>query len=135
MKNTGKVLEAWEAAQGLSRSVNQAAAGASFDGKPKLRKRLERTAACIVTNVAEGFQSYTTVPIRQYLVRAERYVGKLREHLFEALSDGCLSEEQFQGLQEQCANCKEQVTGYLEELWSGNPTGRAVRPTQEGLRR
>ena len=91
-------------------------AGASFLTNEKLKSQMERTAACILSNVTEGFQSRTKVSIRQYFVRAEGFLQELRAEFFEALNSGCLSEEQFAALQEQCEKCRAQVSGYMASL-------------------
>jgi four helix bundle protein len=111
-----EVLEAWQAARALTRSVYELTTSASFTAKGKMKRQMQRASTALLTNIAEGFQSRSTTSSRQFLGRAESAAGELREQLFAALDGGCLTEGEFQGLQEQCAKCRVQISEYVEYL-------------------
>jgi four helix bundle protein len=111
-----EVLEAWQVARGLTRSVYEVTAAPSSRRKGQWKREMQRTATALVTNIAEGFQSRSTTTSRQFLMRAENATGELREQLFAALDGGNLTEAEFQGLQEQCEKCRVMISEYLEYL-------------------
>jgi len=126
-KRQFEVMEAWQAARALSRTVFEVTAGPGFSGNFALRSQMQKASVSIMSEIAEGFQARTRVTIQQYLKRAEGLAEELRGEIFAALDGGCLSEGQFQGLQEQCAKCSAQIEGYLAELRSAPPPRRPLR--------
>jgi len=124
-----EVLQAWQVARGLTRSVYELTGSASFTAKGKLKRQMQRTSTALVTNIAEGFQSRSTTTSRQFLGRAESAAGELREQLFAALDAGYLTEEEFQGLQEQCAKCRAQISEYVEYLKNYSRPRSEMRPS------
>lgn len=124
-----EVLEAWQVARGLTRSVYELTGGASFTAKAKQKMRMQKTATVLVTNIAEGFQSRSTTTSRQFLMRAESAAGELREQLFGALDAGYVTEAEFQGLQEQCEKCRAQISEYVEYLKNYSRPRSELRPS------
>lgn len=124
-----EVLQAWQVARGLTRSVYELTGSASFTAKGKLKREMQRTATALVTNIAEGFQSRSTTTSQQFLGRAESAAGELREQLFAALDAGYLKEEEFQGLQEQCEKCRAQISEYVEYLKNYSRPRSELRPS------
>jgi four helix bundle protein len=130
-----EVLEAWQTARALSRSVFELTAGEWFSGNFGLRSQMQKTSVSIMSNIAEGVRACTKISIQQYLAGAEGFAEKLRREIFAALDAGCLPEKQFQELQGQCSDCSAQIRGYLADLRSGPPPKRPMRLTQEALER
>jgi four helix bundle protein len=121
-----EVMDAWQAARALSQKVFEVTAGDGFRGNFELRSRMQKASVSIMSNIAEGFQSRGRVPNREYLKRAEGFAEELRGEIFAALDGGCVTEEQFRGLQEECTKCRAQIEGNLAELRSGSPPRRAL---------
>lgn len=130
-----EVMEAWQAARALTRSVYEVTTSAYFTGGAELKREMQKSSTAIMTSIAEGFQSRTQVPIRQFLGRAEAFAEELRGQLFAALDAGYLPEKEFQELQQQCAGCRVQIIGYLADLRDGTPAKRPVRSASESLGR
>jgi four helix bundle protein len=124
-----EVLQAWQAARALTRSVYELTTSASFTAKAKLKRHMQKTATVLVTNIAEGFQSRSTTTSRQFLGRAESAAGELREQLFAALDAGYLTEAEFQGLQEQCEKCRAQISEYVEYLKNYSRPRSEIKPS------
>jgi four helix bundle protein len=124
-----EVLEAWQVARGLTRSVYELTGIASRKPTGKWKWQMQQTATTLVTSIAEGFQSRSTTTSRQFLMRAENATAELREQLFAALDVGNLTEMEFQGLQEQCEKCRVQISEYLEYLKNYSRPRSEIRPS------
>jgi four helix bundle protein len=109
-----QVMEAWQTARALTRSVFELTATGTFSRNLEFRDQLQRASISIPSNIAESFQSRTKVSSREFLRRAQGAAGELRAQLFAALDAGYLSGDQFRALQEQCAKCSDQLNHFID---------------------
>jgi four helix bundle protein len=127
-KGQFEVREAWQTARALSRSVFEVTGGEGFGMNFKLPSEMQKACVAIMSNIADGYQAQTKVSIGQCLVRAEGFAEELRGHLFAALDGGCLTEEQFHRLQEECEKCRVQISEYVEHLKNYRRPRSEIRP-------
>ena len=128
-KGQSEVMEAWQTARALSRSVFEVTGGEGFGMNFKLLSEMQKACVAIMSNIADGYQAQTKVSIWHCLVRAEGFAEELRGHLFSALDGGCLTEEQFRRLQEECEKCRVQISEYAEYLKSKSRPRGQQRPS------
>ncbi len=109
-------LEAWKAARELTASIymlsNRTAIAKDFG----LKDQLQRAAASIMANIAEGFDSRSDLDFVRFLSYAYRSASELQSHLYIALDQGYLDESQFHKLYEETVRVKKLINGFIRYL-------------------
>ena len=119
-------LPVWQAAIDLAARVFRLVENRSFTGRGDLRNQLQRAAASISNNIAEGFESRTQTQFISYLGHAKASAGELRSQLYVALDAGYLDRAQFDPLFDTAEKCSRQLSRFISYLES-QPNARRVR--------
>lgn len=93
-------LIAWQKARVLTRRIYEVSRETGLSKDWGLSGQMQRAAASIMSNIAEGFSRNTLNEYHQFLVIALGSCGELRSQLYIALDVGYLNAAQFAELYE-----------------------------------
>ena len=91
-------LIAWQKARELCRQIYQATQEGTFSRDFGLRGQIQRAAASVMSNIAEGFERHGLKEFHQFLSVAKSSCAEVRSQLYVALDAGYLTQEQFDEL-------------------------------------
>lgn len=111
-------IGAWKAARELSQAIYHATTGPRFSKDHGLRDQVQRAAVSIMANVAEGFDSQTNQGFIQFLGYALRSATELQSHLYVALDQKYISQDEFNELYQQAVKVKSLLYGFIRYLRS-----------------
>ena len=109
-------IEAWKAARELSQEVYKITAQGQFTRDYGLRDQIQRAAVSIMANIAEGFDGRSNREFIQFLSYAFRSATEVQSHLYVALDQGYIDEEQFDALYHQALRVKKLINGFIRYL-------------------
>ncbi|MFP4642341.1 MAG: four helix bundle protein [Chloroflexota bacterium] len=120
-------IEAWKAAREVARRAYDISRSGEFARDFALRDQVQRAAVSIMANIAEGFDSGSNREFLKFLNYALRSATELQSHLYVALDQGYLNEEEFETLFAVVDKCKSLISGFSRYLRS--------RPKQSNVER
>ena len=91
-------IEAWQKARELTGLVYVATRSAGFSKDFALRDQVRRASISIMANIAEGFGRSGTVEFIQFLAVAKGSACEVISHVYVALDQGYVSQEEFDRL-------------------------------------
>ena len=109
-------IEAWQAARQLTRAVYSVAGRGRFARDWGLRDQVQRAATSVMANAAEGFDSQTNQAFIQFLGYALRSATELQSHLYVALDQNYISQDEFDELYQQAVKVKSLLHGFIRYL-------------------
>src|SRR3990172_11520682 len=98
-------IEAWKTARELTRFVYEETRNGKIAKDFSLSDQMRRVSVSIMSNIAEGFESRTSLQFREYLGRAKASAGELRAQAYVAKDIGYFSEAEFSMFYELCDKC------------------------------
>jgi four helix bundle protein len=104
-------LIAWQKARAFAREVHVAASTGPFSKDYGLRDQLDRCAASVMANIAEGFERGSRGEFHQFLSIAKGSCGEARSHLYVALDRHHINDAQFEHLMELVSEVSRLVSG------------------------
>jgi len=111
-------IEAWKAARRLAGSVYAVSKKIDLAKDFGLKDQLQRAAVSIMANIAEGFDSRSDQEFIRFLSYAFRSASELQSHLYIALDQGYISQEQFDQLYTEAVGVKKLLNGFIRYLQS-----------------
>ncbi|MCR4392074.1 MAG: four helix bundle protein [Candidatus Acetothermia bacterium] len=111
-------IEAWKAARSLAGSVYAVSKKTDLAKDFGLKDQLQRAAVSIMANIAEGFDSRSDQEFIRFLSYAFRSASELQSHLYIALDQGYVSQEQFDQLYTEAVGVKKLLNGFIRYLQS-----------------
>ncbi len=109
-------IDAWQKARTLARLVYSATSSGPFSKDFGLRDQIRRAAVSVMSNIAEGFERDGTGEFVHFLSIAKGSIGEIQSHLFVALDQGYLSENEFQGLRNTTSEIGRLIAGLMNYL-------------------
>ena len=109
-------IETWKAARELTRAIYYATAQGKFAKDFGLRDQIKRAAVSIMANIAEGFDSNSDDEFVRFLRYALRSATEVQSHLYVAVDQNYILEENFDDLYEQAAKAKGLIAGFIRYL-------------------
>jgi four helix bundle protein len=91
-------LIAWQKARKLTREVYAATRLGGFAKDYGLSNQIQRAAASIMSNIAEGFERGGRPEFHQFLSTAKASCAEVRSQLYVALDTGYLTQDRFEQL-------------------------------------
>ena len=88
-------IEAWQEGRKLIRAVREICKRVNVKRDYNFVDQISGSARSICANIAEGFESMTVPEFIQFLGYAKRSAGEVRSHLYDALDDQYITEEEF----------------------------------------
>lgn len=111
-------IEAWKAARELSQAIYRVTARPRFSKDFGLRDQIQRAAVSIMANIAEGFDGRSNQEFIQFLGYAFRSATEVQSHLYVALDQGYINEEQFDEMYQRAVRVKKLINGFIRYLKS-----------------
>ena len=109
-------IEAWKAARQLTNDVYHATANAVFSEDHPLLRQMRTAAVSTMANIAEGFDSASSIEFARFLKISRRSATELQSHLYVCLDRGYLTKPAFERLYAACNRVKELLGGFLRYL-------------------
>ena len=109
-------IEAWKAARQLTNDVYQATAATAFNQDHALLRQMRAAAVSTMANIAEGFDSASSIEFARFLKISRRSATELQSHLYVCIDRGYLDQPSFERLYAGCNRVKELLGGFLRYL-------------------
>jgi four helix bundle protein len=113
-----ETIDAWKAARELTRRVYETTSTGSFAQDFGLREQAQRATVSAMANIAEGFDSGSSREFIKFLGYALRSASELQSHLYVALDQGYLEQQEFTALFALTVKCKNLTSGFMRYLRS-----------------
>jgi four helix bundle protein len=91
-------LDVWQRAKELHGAICAATKQESFRREFKLVGQIKDSSSSVMANIAEGFEKGSRPEFHKYVCIAKGSAGETLSHLHAALSDGCITQEQFEAM-------------------------------------
>jgi len=88
-------IDAWQKARALTNAVYALSKNPSFSKDFGLRDQICRASVSIMANIAEGFGRSGSAEFQQYLAIAKGSTCEVISHLFVALDQGYINQQEF----------------------------------------
>lgn len=109
-------IEAWQAARELTRQIYKATVQGQFTRDYGLRDQVQRAAVSVMANIAEGFDSQSNKTFIQFLGYALRSATELQSHLYVAVDQKYINQEEFDRAYQQAVKVKNILYGFMRYL-------------------
>ena len=109
-------IQAWKIARVLTQSVYRVTSQANFSRDFGLKEQIQRASVSTMANIAEGFDSQSGQEFSKFLRYALRSATEIQSHLYVALDQDYISEDQFQDLYNQTVESKKLIMGFMRYL-------------------
>jgi len=111
-------LPVWQTARALARRIYEMTGEPAWARDWGLRDQIRRSAVSVMSNIAEGFESDSTVQFLRFLGYAKGSAGETRAQLYVALDAGYVDRECFGSALELVQSCSRQLHGLMAYLRS-----------------
>jgi four helix bundle protein len=109
-------LECWQEARNLVRKVYTATGNGTFKRDLRLSGQVQAAAASVMANIAEGFIRRSDKEFMQFLFIAMSSAAEVQSHLYIALDQGYVEQEQFGEIYEQANKTAMIISGLVKYL-------------------
>jgi four helix bundle protein len=116
-------IEAWQKARELTGLVYVATRSAGFSKDFALRDQVRRASISIMANVAEGFGRSGSVEFIQFLAVAKGSACEVISHVYVALDQGYVSQEEFDRLNSLAEKTVDLIGGLMRYLQKSSIKG------------
>ena len=111
---------AWQTARNLARVIYGTSAKGQFAKDIALRNQIRRAAVSMMANIAEGLARRSDKEFTHYLFTAKGSVAEVESHLYVALDQGYIQEDDFRRMFALAELYARQVSGLISFL-TGRP--------------
>ena len=116
-------IEAWQKARELTGLVYVATRSAGFSKDFALRDQVRRASISIMANIAEGFGRSGSVEFIQFLAVAKGSACEVISHVYVALDQGYVSQEEFDRLNSLAEKTVDLIGGLMRYLQKSSIKG------------
>jgi len=109
-------IDAWQTARSLARSTYRVSQNPKFHQDFGLRDQIRRAAVSIMANIAEGSSCRSDKEFARYLITARASTAEVQSHLYVALDEGYIGEEEFKRLYLLATKCSKQLGRLISYL-------------------
>jgi len=109
-------LNCWKEARKLRKIVSEITRKQYIRRDTIFCNQIRSAALSVMSNIAEGFESVTDKESINFLNYARRSCGEVRNHLYVALDDSYINEEEFEKLYEQACTAGKLISGFISYL-------------------
>jgi four helix bundle protein len=118
-------IVAWQKGRKLKQALYDHTRKGSFATDFVLRDQIRRAAISVTANIAEGFERGGKNEFIQFLGHSKGSCGEIRDHLYTALDQRYISQEQFDDLYGNSIEVSRLIAGFITYLQGS--TIRGVR--------
>ncbi len=128
-------IVAWQKARTLTRQIYGCSKLGPFARDFGLRDQVQRASVSTMANIAEGFERGGDKEFIQFLSTAKGSCGEVKSHLYVAMDQSYVSEEQFKALYQQADEVSRLVAGFMGYLQQSHVRGHKFkRPNEDEFR-
>jgi four helix bundle protein len=109
-------IEAWQLSRELTSKVYALAKKDRFAKDFGLKGQIQDAAGSSMHNVAEGFDSETSMEFVRFLRYAKRSCTEVQSHLYVALDQEYITKAEFQDVYDQAGRTRAAVRGFIKYL-------------------
>ena len=109
-------IQAWQEARILARMVYSLSQKPSFKKDFGLSLQIRRACISIMANIAEGFERRSKKEFIKFLNIASASASEVQSHLYAALDQKYIGEEEFQSAYAQSQRAKSLINGFISYL-------------------
>jgi four helix bundle protein len=109
-------MEVWQSSRELTRQIYNITHNEMFSRDYGLSNQMRRASVSIMSNIAEGFESRTTLLFKDFLGRAKSSAGELRAQVYIAKDIEYINETEFSTLVKLCEKCSRQISRFIQYL-------------------
>ncbi len=117
-------LKCWQAARKLRKMVSEITRKSQIRRDIVFSGQIRSAALSVMANIAEGFESNTDKEFANFLNYARRSCGEVRNHLYAAIDDGYINEDEFSFIYGQACVTGKLITGFITYLRKSTPKRR-----------
>ena len=125
-------LSVWQEARHLVVKIFAASRARAFSKDYGMCDQIRRAAVSTMSNIAEGFERGSKKEFMQYLNIAKGSNGEVRSHLYVALDQGYIAEDEHAALRESVITLSKRLSvfiRYLDGIEGNNRVKKPVRAT------
>jgi four helix bundle protein len=120
-------IEAWQLGRELKRLLYQCSKAGEFAKDYALRDQIRRAAISITSNIAEGFEREGNREFIQFLSTSKGSCAEVQDHLYTALDQEYLTQEQFDALYGKASEVGQKLGAFMSYLQRSEIRGRKFR--------
>lgn len=109
-------MNCWKEARKLRKMVSEITRKQYIKRDTIFCNQIRSAALSVMSNIAEGFESFTDKESINFLNYARRSCGEVRNHFYAALDDNYINEEEFEKLYEQACTTGKLISGFISYL-------------------
>lgn len=111
-------IKSWKKARELTKIIYKITLNNLFRKDFGLRDQIQRSSVSIMANIAEGFDAETDVDFIRFLRYGFRSTTELQSHLYVALDQKYISEDEFNKIYSTAEEVKSLISGFIRYLKS-----------------
>jgi len=111
-------IRAWQYARELTNAIYQISNQKEFAKDFRFRDQIRSASVSIMANIAEGFDSSSDKEFLRFLGFARRSATEVQSHLYVALDQTYISQQQFDELFQMTIAAKNLISGFMRYLQS-----------------
>jgi len=124
-------LECWQEARILVRQVYKVTRAVQFGKDYGLTGQIQRAAISVMANIAEGFVRRSNREFVQFLFVAMSSAAEVQNHLYVAMDQKYLSQEEFAVIYSQADKTARIISGLISYLKTNQAPWTSTRKTKE----
>lgn len=109
-------IEAWQKARELTQNIYRISSQGKLAKDFGLRDQMRRASVSIMLNIAEGFERSGTGEFVQFLAISKGSSGELKSHLYVAVDQEYISNEEFEHLCSLACEVNRMIAGLMHYL-------------------
>jgi four helix bundle protein len=106
-------IQGWQEARNLTKEIYQLTNGFPFKRDQGLCTQIQKASVSIMANVAEGFERQSKREFSKFLNYASASASEVESHLYVALDQKYISDENFQKAYTQTRKTKSLINGFI----------------------
>ncbi len=109
-------IKAWQEGRSLTKMVFEITSVGNLIKSNRLRDQIEGASISVMANIAEGFDSQSDTEFIRFLIYSRRSASEVQSHLYVALDQEYITNEQFVEIHEKATTVKKLVSGFISYL-------------------
>jgi four helix bundle protein len=114
-------IDAWKQARKVNKVIYKHSGSVRFAKDFALRDQMRRASTSVMSNIAEGFDSGSDREFAHFLGYSLRSASEVQSHLYVALDQAYLSEQDFNCLYGETVTLKNLIYGFIRYIKRPRP--------------
>jgi four helix bundle protein len=117
-------IAAWQKAREMTRRVYRCSKRGEFSRDFSLRDQIRRSSTSVMANIAEGYERDGNKEFLQFLSQAKGSCGEVRSHLYVALDQEYVDQEEYDAIRGVAIEISRMISGLMAYLRQTERRGR-----------